>query len=153
MVEIRGPESDDLAHIASHLRDQDLAELAAAGWDDPAVAIRESVKRSQWTQVGLVDGEPVCVFGCAVYGSLLTPVGTPWLLGTDGLVAHRRVLHRWARRYIAAMLAEYPRLVNAVHAENTVSVRWLKALGFTVHPATPVPPHGAMFHVFEVNRV
>jgi hypothetical protein len=151
-VETRAPTPADLEHLAAHLRAQDRAELDAAGWADHLQALEQSVERSRWSQVALIDGEIACVFGCAEYGSLLAPVGVPWLLGTDVLPRYRRVLQRWARRYIEAMLQEYPRLFNAVHADNTVAVHWLRRLGFTLHPATPAPPHGAPFHVFEMSR-
>jgi hypothetical protein len=151
-VEIRPVEPGDIEYLAENLRAQDRAELDAAGWADHRQALIASVKRSRWAQVAVIDGELACVFGCAEYGSLIAPVGVPWLLGTDVIPRHRRVLQRWARRYIEAMLQEYPRLFNAVHAGNTVAMHWLKRLGFTLHPAIPAPPHGALFHVFEMNR-
>lgn len=150
-VERRAPTPEDLAHLAQHLRAQDQAELAAGGWSDFQRALEVSVERSRWAQVALVDGEPAAVFGCAELGTLLAPIGVPWLLGTELVPRHRRVLQRWARRYIETMLQDYPRLFNAVHAENTVALRWLKHLGFTVHP--PVAnPQGALFHPFEMTR-
>lgn len=151
-VEVRAPTPADLTHLARNLRAQDRAELDASGWADYAHALDVATKTSRWSRVALIDGELACVFGCAERGSLLAPIGVPWLLGTDVLPRHRRVLQQQARRYIAAMLQEYPRLFNAVHADNSVSVHWLKRLGFTMHPAIPVPPHGAMFHVFEISR-
>jgi hypothetical protein len=152
-VEIRRPVPDDLEHLARNLRDQDLAELRASGRGaDPLAALRQSVAVSRWSRVALVDEAPIAVFGCGEYGSLLAPIGVPWLMGTGAIVRHGRVLQREARRYIAAMLQQYPRLFNAVHAENTVSVRWLRHLGFTLHPAVPAPPHGALFHAFEMTR-
>lgn len=146
------PTAEHLDYLAAHLRAQDLAELRAAGWGDVRQALEQSVRLSRWTRVALIEGVPAAVFGCAEHGSMLTPTGVPWLLGTDAVTRHGRVLQREARRYIAAMLQEYPRLFNAVHAENTVSVRWLRRLGFTLHPAVPAPPHGAPFHVFEMTR-
>lgn len=151
-LETRAPTPEDLDALAGRLRAQDQAELVAAGWDDFRTALEESVRRSRWTQVALVDGEVAAVFGCAEYGSLLAPIGVPWFLGTDAVTRHRRVLQHWAPRYIEAMLQDYPRLFNAVHADNTVAVRWLRRLGFTLHPATPAPPTGAPFHVFEMSR-
>lgn len=147
------PTPEHLDYLAAHLRVQDRAELAAAGWDDVRQVLAQSVRVSRWSRVALLDGVPAAVFGCAEYGSLLAPAGVPWLLGTDAVARHGRVLQREARHYIAAMLQEYPRLFNAVHAENTVAVRWLKRLGFTLQPAVPAPPHGAPFHVFEMHRV
>lgn len=141
-----------LAYLAEHLRAQDLAELNAAGWTDPRRALTESVRISRWSGVAVVEGAPAAVFGCAEHGSMLAPDGVPWLLGTEVVARHSRVLQRYARAYIAAMLAEYPRLINTVHADNTVSLRWLRRLGFRVHAPVAVPPRGAMFHPFEMRR-
>jgi hypothetical protein len=151
-IDVVEPTGDRVEHVAAHLRAQDLAELAAAGWADPHVALRQSVQRSRWTRVALIDEVPAAVFGCGEFGSMLAPDGVPWLLGTEAVSRHGRVLQRYARAYIAAMLAEYPRLINAVHAENTVSLRWLRRLGFRVHAPVAVPPHGALFHTFEMTR-
>lgn len=151
-VEVVEPTAKHLDYLAARLRAQDQAELRASGWDDFRQALQSSAQVSRWTRVALIEGAPAAVFGCAEHGSLLAPAGVPWLLGTDAVASHGRVLQREARRYIAAMLQEYPRLFNAVHAENTVSVRWLRRLGFTLHPAVPAPPHGAPFHVFEMTR-
>lgn len=152
-VEAVAPTPEHLDFLAAHLRAQDRAELHAAGWgDDCRRALECSVAKSRWTLVALVDGVPAAIFGCAEHGALLAPSGVPWMLGTDAVARHGRVLQREARRYIAAMLQEYPRLFNAVHAENTVSIRWLRRLGFVLHPAVPAPPHGALFHVFEMSR-
>jgi len=151
-VELRAPTPADLTELAENLRAQDRAELDAAGWTDYAAALDVATKTSRWSRTALINGELACIFGCAEHGSLLTPNGVPWLLGTDVLPRHRRVLQHYAKRYIAAMLQEYPRLYNAVHAENTVALHWLKRLGFRVHPAIPVPPNGAMFHTFEMTR-
>ena len=149
-VESRAPTPEDLAHLAEHLRAQDQAELAAGGWSDFHRALEVSVERSRWAQVALVEGEPAAVFGCAELGTLLTPIGVPWMLGTELVPRHRRVLQRWARRYIETMLQDYPRLFNAVHARNTVAMRWLKHMGFKLHAAVQVEG-GEMFHPFELR--
>lgn len=152
VLETRAPTPADLDYLALHLRQQDLAELKASGWEDPRQALEASVNHSKWTLTAHVDKVPVAVFGCAEHGSLLAPVGVPWMLGTEGVRRHQRVLQRWARLYIAGMLEQYPRLLNAVHAENTVAIAWLRRLGFAFRPATPSPTTGAMFHLFEMSR-
>lgn len=151
-VKVRAVEPSDLVYLAEHLREQDVAELRAAGHDDIHAALVKSVDVSLETFVAVAEGVPVAIFGCGEHGSLLTRDGVPWLLGTQEIVKHRRVLQRWARGYITELLERYPRLCNAVHAENLISVRWLKALGFRLHPPVAVPPHGALFQFFEVSR-
>ena len=72
------------------------------------------------------------------------------ILGTDLVKRHRRNLAREAPHYIRLMLKDHPRLINRVHAANTVAVAWLRRVGFTLHPATP-EPNGEMFHTFEMS--
>jgi hypothetical protein len=151
-VEIVAPTAALIATLAERLRAQDLEELRAAGWSDPHAALTASIERSRWSCLALIDGEPAALYGCAEQGTALVPIGVPWMLGTELVPRHARVLQRYARAYIAAMLADYPRLYNAVHARNTVAVRWLKRLGFQFGPAVAVPPHGELFHPFEMRR-
>lgn len=144
--------AEDLDYLSLYLRMQDLCELAASGHTDVRRALEASVKHSQWTHLALVDGKPAALFGCGQWGTLLAPVGVPWLLGTEAVRRHGRVLQRHARAYIASMLEQYPRLLNAVHADNTVSIAWLKRLGFSFGPPTRSPLTGMTFYFFEMHR-
>lgn len=152
VVEFVAPRGPLLEYIAEHLRPQDRAELRALGHADFRATLLDSVESSKWAAVALVDAAPACVFGCSEYGSLSAPVGVPWMLGTPAVYRNQRALQRYAPRYIAGLLHRYGHLMNIVHAENTVSIRWLKRLGFMLRPAHPVPPTGALFHVFEMHR-
>lgn len=151
-VETLAPAPELLDYIADHLRDQDRVEIAALGKTDFRAALHQSVAESNWAKVAVLNAEPIAVFGCGEYGSLLAPIGVPWLLGTDAVQTRRRDLMRLSRRYISTMLQDYPRLMNAVHADNSVSIAWLQRLGFRMRSPIAVPPHGARFHVFEMYR-
>lgn len=151
MVEFRPPTDIDAILLACNMRAQDVAEVRAAGHTDLPPVIEDGIKRSAMCWSAYVDGELACIFGCAPAGTLLNPIGIPWLLGTDVMQKHRRIFVRQARPYIAQMLAAYPTLMNAVHAENTVAVRWLRSVGFKLAPAAPIHT-GAMFHVFTMTR-
>ena len=151
-VEFRTPAAGDIVGLASTMRAQDVAEVRAAGREDLHEAVAQSVRVSAWCHAVHVDGELACIFGVAPRGTLLNPVGVPWLLGTDLIPKHRRIFARLSRPYIAQMLAAYPHLTNAVHAKNTVAVRWLKAVGFALQPAHAHPATGEPFHVFTMGR-
>lgn len=143
------------AHIdvlAAALRQQDLDELVAWGYPDAAGAIRSSVESSVWCRTALVDGQVAAITGLGQGGTEEAPFGIPWLLGTDLVPRHRRVLARYARDYIPLMLQVYPRLVNHVHARNTVAVQWLRHIGFTLREPHIHQPTGEPFHVFEMHR-
>ena len=151
-VAFRAVESGDIAHIATHLRSADREEIVASRGEDadPARCIATAVLRSSHTWVATVDGVPAAIFGVAPI-SLLAGIGSPWMLATDLAQAHPRALVAEGRRYLSRMRATYPELVNYVDARNAQSVRWLKRLGFTLHPAAPYGPAGVPFHRFEMR--
>lgn len=151
-VEFVAPTPALLARIAEGIRDQDRDELVACAHPDVLAALTLSCERATWAAVAIVDGEPACVFGCSEFGPSLCPDGVPWMLGTDLVARHGRALQRYAPRYIAAMLRAYPRLVNLVHARNSVAIAWLRRLGFVIHEAVPHPVTGEPFHLFEMKR-
>lgn len=142
-IAYRRPTPADIADLAANLRQQDIAELHALEMTDLHHVVHYCVQESHWSWAAVVDGDLACIFG-------VSPEGAPWMLGTDLVRAHRRNLAREAPRYIRQMLEDHPRLVNRVHAANTVAVAWLRRVGFTLHPATP-EPNGEMFHTFEMT--
>lgn len=150
-VEFRSPTPADIVALAAGLRPQDRAELDACGYTDHLATIADSVKASQWCRAVLVGGELAAIVGLARGGTLMAPVGVPWMLGTALVRRHRCTLARLAPRYIRAMLQEYPTLTNYVHARNTVAVQWLQRIGFTLAPPAEMGPVGEMFHKFEMR--
>jgi hypothetical protein len=150
-VEIRPVEPGDIEYLAENLRAQDRAEARACGLDVEQ-GLRDSIAQARFARTALINGRLAAIGGCGVLAgsTVLAPIGVPWLVGTDVLTRHPCVLQREARRYIAAMLEAYPHLMNVVHADNRTAVRWLRRLGFTVHPAQPLHT-GALFHVFEMR--
>jgi Protein of unknown function (DUF2833) len=142
----------DAAELAGCLRAADIAELAAAGLTSEALAF--SVEASTWAVTVRVDGAMGCVFGVApLGGTFFSDTGVPWMLGSDLVRKHQRLLMRGSAPYIRLMLKDYGHLLNFVHAENKEAVRWLKHMGFTLHPEAPHGPHGAPFHKFEMHHV
>lgn len=151
VVEIRPVEPGDIDELARHMRSVDRAECEAAGFDVEH-ALAHSIANSHFARTVLIDGKLAGIGGCNKHpaSTLLAPMGVPWLLGTDVLTRHPRVLQREARRYIAAMLEVYPHLFNIVHADNHVTIRWLKRLGFTIR--TPIRlSTGALFYWFNLR--
>lgn len=151
VVEVRPVEPGDCQVLAASLRQQDRAELDAAGHHDHLRTIHDSVARSHWARTATVDGEVACIFGVVPMGGLLDPRGVPWMLGTDLVPQNRRALARLAPRYIREMLQAYPHLLNTVHVRNTLAVRWLARAGFTLH--APHDYNGEPFQLFEMRHV
>lgn len=149
-VLIRLTEAGDAEHLAQHLRPADAREVRAYGHTDPVHACQRSVAHSVLCWSAFIDGELAAILGCAPV-SVVSGIGSPWMLGTPVLDAHARVLVRVTPGYIAKMLKAFPHLVNYVHVENVTSVRWLRRLGFTVHAAQPFGALGEPFHPFEMR--
>jgi stage V sporulation protein SpoVS len=152
VVEVGAPRAGDAQALAANLRDQDREECRAAGVGSVEAAVEDGIARSTLCWTARLDGELVCVFGVAPGGTVLAPVGIVWMLGTPLVARHRRTLQRLTPGYIQQMLGAFPHLVNRVHARNTLAVRWLKRMGFVLHPAEAVPPYGEPFHLFEMKR-
>ena len=148
-IVIRATEPGDAELLAAAMREADIVEVRACG-HEPLQAARRSVAQSLLCWSAFADGELACIIGCAPI-SIVSGIGSPWMLGTPVLDTQSRVLVRLTPRYIATMLKAFPHLVNHVHAENTTSVRWLKRLGFTLHEAAPFGALGEAFHRFEMK--
>jgi len=149
-VLIRRTEPGDAEHLGTQLRPADAHEVRAYGHTDLVLACQRSVAHSVLCWSAFINGELAAILGCAPV-SLVSGIGSPWMLGTPVLDAHARILVRSTPGYIAQMLKAFPHLVNHVHTENVTSVRWLRRLGFTVHEAQPFGALGEPFHPFEMR--
>lgn len=146
------PNADDIDELVANMREQDIVEVRATGHDDLREVVADGVRISTMVWAARFDGRLACIFGCAPFGTLMSGIGVPWLLGTPEIPKHRRILVRHAAPYIGQMLAFYPHLMNVVHARNTVATAWLRRMGFDLKDAEPYGPHGEPFHVFEMKR-
>lgn len=151
MVELRPPMPGDAPALAAAMRRADVEECHACGCTDLVAAIEQSLAGSTWSATAVSGGRLVAMLGVTPQGSLLSGVGTPWMLGTDLVRQERRALMTIAPQYIAAMLRIYPRLENYVYEGNTVSKAWLLRMGFALADAKPHGPLGARFHHFTLG--
>lgn len=150
-VEARAPREGDAEALAAAMRPQDKAEIEAIrGPGQELVAVRRGIEMSVLAWTFTIGGELACICG-VVPVSLMSDRGVPWLLGTTVMDRHPGALTRAAPPYIARMLAAFPHLMNGVDARNASAIRWLRRAGFTLHPAVPVGPQGALFHPFELD--
>jgi hypothetical protein len=146
VVEIRPAQLRDADALAPHLRQADLAEIAAGSGRDPLDVLRIGIAHSTCCWTAWQGSEVYAVFGVGPL-SLVGGIGAPWLLGSDLIDRHPRVLITEARPYIAQMRALFPTLRN--HVENRKSIRWLKRAGFQIF--APAPFGRGVFHLFEMR--
>lgn len=140
----------DALIVGENLREADRIEIGYTTARNPVVAVRDSWACSDMSEVAVEDGQPICIWGVAKLNDRL---GIPWMLGTDAMLRHSRPLVARARPWVDQQCLKYKALMNYVHAGNTKSIRWLKALGFIVDPAEPYGAHGKPFHKFYKTHV
>ncbi len=95
-----------------------------------------------------MNGVPEIMFGVGDL-NILAGVGAPWLLGTDAVEKHGPAFLRRSRNFRDQLLTRYSVLRNFVDDRNTVSIRWLRWLGFTL--LDPVEIRGYQFRLFELR--
>ena len=139
---------DHVPAIAAGMRDADRREVWASHRHTPGEALECSLERSELAWTCLVEGVPAFMWGAARQGSLISLTGNPWLLGTPDILKVSREFLRQCPAYVARMQERFPRLENFVHAENRLSVRWLKWCGFTLEEK-PVKINGEDFYLFR----
>lgn len=147
MVEFRPARPVD---AALPLRAADLLELQAvhgAGCDVQRILLR-ALAMTPDALAAVADGEVIALLGCAAGGTLMTPRGAPWLLGSDACRRHGRVFIQAGRAAVAQWLERFGALENWTDVRHVESHRWLRRLGFTLHPAQPYGVQGLPFHRF-----
>lgn len=136
-----------IPHLATHMRESDRTEIWASHRHSPHEALSASLNASRMAWCCLVAGKPAFMWGVAdCGGSVLTSCGTPWLLGTQAMLGVGREFVRQCRTYVEVMQTPYDLLTNYVHAQNAVSLRWLKWCGFQV--GEPVLMNNECFYRF-----
>lgn len=150
MVEFKKPTQEMIQFIADNMRQDDVDEVLAASNLTPFDAITKGIELSDMTSVAVINGDIVAVMG-VVKTSVLGCNGVPWLLGTTHVSKHYREFLGSSRSVLNAMINVCPNLVNHVYVKNTVSIRWLKWLGFKIEEAKPFGVNGELFHKFTIG--
>lgn len=139
------------AHVANNIRMSDRREIYYLSTLAPWAAIKSTAALRVAGWACLLDGKPVCIFGVN-RKTMISDIGVPWLLGTDGLDAYGVLLAMQSRVYIDRMAECFPLLENFALAENRSTLRYLKWLGFAMDDPAPAGPFGASFVRFYRGR-
>lgn len=141
---------DHLCELCPKVRQADIEEFAACDRTVEEV-LKDGLQLSTYTWAGLRDGSVVCVFGVAS-PSVLSGKGVPWMVGSPEIDRCAYAFLQRSRIVIQHMLSLYDHLENYVDVRNTRAIRWLRWLGFEIHPPEPHGPNGMLFHRFEMRR-
>ena len=144
-ISYRRANLQDVEHIGRHMRKADRLEIGAQFSDVTAsVVLAESFglsgSRCWVAQPVSWYGPPICMVGVADLGGC---IGAPWLLGTDDCQRHRKDILKLGRWAVSEFLKQFMILRNTIDTNNHMHVRWVKAMGFTVHE------DGQRFQLFE----
>jgi len=119
---IRNATQSDVDYVCTHMRQDDRLEIWASHRRTPKQAAIVCGTASPY--IALVDGVPCIIFGC--FG------GTPWLLATPLIQTIGVRFIRGSKAIVDQWLDQYKVLENYVHADNEISIQWLKWLGFSL---------------------
>ena len=142
--------SSHLEHIAANMRPEDVREIWLADRSSPIGALEICNIMSDKKFALLLEGEPVLAFGLERDG--LSDNARGWLLATPQIAQVRRFFLQQSKPIFLSLTKEYALVYNYVHEQNTVALRWLKWLGFEIHPAIPFGAESAQFHRVEFVR-
>lgn len=151
VIKFEKPTLEMVEYIAANMRDADRAEVWASNKKTPFESLMQGWELSHLVTVVTVNDVP-CVMIGLVKRDLLSGHGVPWLLGTNGALKHRRQFLKLSPPVIQQMLSICPMLYNYVHVKNTVSIEWLRWLGFTICDPEPYGVCGELFHKFFIER-
>jgi hypothetical protein len=138
------------AAVAANMRPADAAEVWALARHSPAEAVRRSLEIPGEAYAFLAGDEPLAVFGCAE--TEVAEVGSPWLLGAEGVDRHARKFLELGRSYVAHWAHEYTDLYNVVDARNERSIDWLGRLGFVFDDPILIGLDATPFLPFHLRR-
>lgn len=118
--------------IADRMRSADRKEMAALGYS-PEVSMKVALSGAEEAWTGLIDGNPVCMFGVNSSSALSPHRGIPWMMGTESLDRHAILFLKRCKPQVDRMQSLFSLLENWIAVENVVAVAWLRWLGFSFH--------------------
>lgn len=149
MIEFAPTTKEHVVQLAHTMRDADAAECVALGLS-PSGAVLDSWQASHCGSTLLVDGQVLACVGLVLepQSSILAPRrACVWLLTSRFVDGHHVAFHRAAKAWLRRASEVADVVWNCADARYVSALRWLRALGFVVHPAAPMGPLGLPFHL------
>jgi hypothetical protein len=128
---------EDAIQLAPRLRKEDVAEIAASANVSPVQALQEGALGTECWSILSDAGLIIGMFGIHHIPQFGANQAAVWMLASDDLVSIKDDLHRETPKWLEHFHTKYHILWNLVDARNTVHLKWLKRLGFSLvalHP-------------------
>ena len=129
-VEIVEARFEHVAAICKRLRERERLGFVKLG-DDPERLVFAEVRGSFLAFAGLVDDEPIALWGAQAAG-VLDDEAYIWLICSQEAERHPMTFLRHSRRAIDSLSPFFKHLYGYVKEDFTCSVRWLEWLGFEI---------------------
>ncbi len=142
---------DHMIELSYTMRPADVRECWAANHYTPYEALKHSFYNTNFPKTGLHNGKVICIYGVGKI-TYLSKEGIPWMLTSNLVDTHYREFLRRGKRLIIDMQKEAVVLINIVDARNYKAIRWLKWVGFTIHPSIPFGPDKMLFYPFIMEN-
>jgi hypothetical protein len=138
---------EDALLLAPNMRRADQEEIWASSMAKPLASLAAAIRASSISRTGWADGSIVCIFGIAPR-TMISDHGIVWMLGSNLLPDHSFRFLRECKEGLVDISAGFSIIENWCDARNTVTLRWLRWLGFTIEDAQPYGVYRLPFHHF-----
>ena len=126
---VRASTQEDVNYLVDNLRPEDTQEvLASHGSTRDALQVGLDESDECWTIIVTDTEEIAGIYGVAKQDDM---TAIPWLLTTPAIQKVWLPFLRGSRTWVNDINKKYPILYNAVDAEYTLAINWLKFVGFT----------------------
>lgn len=151
MNDIRDATLFHAEELFEFMRPSDVVEAEAVSNRPILDRIEEAIEISSMCQTLFIEGRLASIWGVVDVPKEPTG-GIPWMLGTEIINEHPRVMARESVFQLHRIMEDYEFLRQFVYVQNNDSIRWLKWLGFKFLEARVIGPKGFLFYPFEYRK-
>lgn len=128
-VHVRQSTQEDIDYLCNNLRPEDREEVIAShGSTKEALQLGFDISEECVTFIVTETNEIAGIYGVA---KQCDTVGNIWLLSTPAIKKVSLPFLKQSKKVTKELNKKYKILTNAVDAEYTTAIKWLKFLGFT----------------------
>lgn len=128
-MQVRRATEQDVLYLTPRLREADLREIRATGYDDPEACLLGGLHGSEACYVATDESDlPVMIGGVAKSPEAF--MGYGWMMASTDITKHWVPILRNTSKWINSYRGGYRVLTNLVHEKNELHIRWLRWAGF-----------------------